>query len=91
MREQIAEAVEAVRGRSALRPEVAIILGTGLGGLADRIEVETEIPYAEIPHFPLSTVESHTGRLLLGRLGGRAVAAMQGRFHRYEGYSLAEV
>ncbi len=91
MREQIAEAVGAIRERSTLAPEVAIILGTGLGGLADRIEVETEIPYAEIPHFPLSTVESHTGRLLLGRLGGKPVVAMQGRFHRYEGYSLQQV
>ena len=89
--ERIAEAVAAVRARSALRPEVAVILGTGLGGLAERIEVETAIPYEEIPHFPLSTVETHTGRLLLGRLGGKTVAAMQGRFHRYEGYTLQEV
>jgi purine-nucleoside phosphorylase len=91
LRERIAEAVGTIQGRSALRPEVAIILGTGLGGLADRIEVEAEIPYAEIPHFPLSTVESHTGRLLLGRLGGRPVVAMHGRFHRYEGYTLQQV
>jgi purine-nucleoside phosphorylase len=88
---RIAEAVEAVRARSALAPEVGIILGTGLGALAARIEVETAIPYEELPHFPLSTVESHTGRLLLGRLGGKAVVAMQGRFHRYEGYTLQEV
>ena len=91
MRERIAEAVETIQGRSTLRPEVAVILGTGLGGLADRIEVEAEIPYAEIPHFPLSTVESHTGRLLLGRLGGKPVVAMHGRFHRYEGYTLQQV
>jgi purine-nucleoside phosphorylase len=83
--------VEAVRARSSLAPEVGIILGTGLGALAGRIEVETAIPYEELPHFPLSTVESHTGRLLLGRLGGKAVVAMQGRFHRYEGYTLQEV
>src|SRR5215217_6763207 len=88
---RIAEAVEAVRARSALMPEVGIILGTGLGALAERIEVETSIPYAEIPHFPLSTVESHSGRLLFGTLGGRPVVAMQGRFHRYEGYSLQQV
>ena len=88
---RIAEAVEAVRARSALAPEVGIILGTGLGALAARVEVETAIPYEELPHFPLSTVESHTGRLLLGRLGGKAVVAMQGRFHRYEGYTLQEV
>jgi purine-nucleoside phosphorylase len=91
LRERIAEAVAAIRARSTLNPDAGIILGTGLGGLADRIEVETEIPYAEIPHFPLSTVESHTGRLLLGTLGGRPVVAMQGRFHRYEGYTLQQV
>jgi purine-nucleoside phosphorylase len=91
LRERIAESVEAIQGRCALRPEAAIILGTGLGGLAERIELEASIPYEEIPHFPLSTVESHTGRLLLGRLGGRPVVAMQGRFHRYEGYSLQQV
>ena len=89
--EQIGEAVAAVRGRSALEPRAAIILGTGLGGLAERIEVEAAVPYEEIPHFPLSTVETHTGRLLLGRLGGRPVVAMQGRFHRYEGYTLQQV
>ena len=91
LREQIADAVRAIQARSTLLPEAGIILGTGLGALADRIEVETAIPYDEIPHFPLSTVESHTGRLLLGRLGGRPVVAMQGRFHRYEGYSLQQV
>ena len=91
VREQIASAVAEIRGQSTLEPRVAIILGTGLGGLAERIEVETEIPYAEIPHFPLSTVETHTGRLLLGRLGGKPVVAMQGRFHRYEGYTLQQV
>ena len=89
------EAVDAaagvVRGRTAARPSVAIILGTGLGGLAEEIAVEAAIPYDEIPGFPLSTVESHVGRLLLGRLGGRPVVAMQGRFHRYEGYALGQV
>ena len=79
LRERVDEAVAAVRARSALAPEVAVVLGTGLGGLAARIQVETEIPYAELPHFPLSTVESHTGRLLLGTLGGKPVVAMQGR------------
>jgi purine-nucleoside phosphorylase len=87
---QIDAAVQAIRGRSALQPRVAIILGTGLGGLAGRIQVETSIPYEEIPGFPLSTVESHTGRLLLGTLGGKPVVAMQGRFHRYEGYTLRQ-
>jgi purine-nucleoside phosphorylase len=88
---RLREAVEAVRERSGLEPEVAIILGTGLGGLAERIDVEASVPYEEIPHFPLSTVESHSGRLLLGRLAGRRVVAMQGRFHLYEGYSLQQV
>jgi len=87
----IAAAVGAVRARATLVPEVAIILGTGLGGLARAMSVEAEIDYATIPGFPLSTVESHQGRLLLGRLGGRRVVAMQGRFHRYEGYSLQQV
>ena len=89
--DRIEAAAEVVRARAALRPEVGIILGTGLGGLADEIAVEATIPHQEIPGFPLSTVESHAGRLLLGRLANRPVVAMQGRFHRYEGYSLGEV
>jgi purine-nucleoside phosphorylase len=89
--DRVQEAAAVVRQRSTLRPDVGIVLGTGLGGLAAEIEVETAIPYQDIPGFPLSTVESHAGRLLLGRLGQRAVVAMQGRFHRYEGYDLATV
>jgi purine-nucleoside phosphorylase len=86
------EAARAViRGRTSWDPEVAVILGTGLSGLAERLEAEAEIAYAEIPHFPLSTVETHTGRLLFGTLGGRRVVAMQGRFHLYEGYTLQQV
>jgi purine-nucleoside phosphorylase len=88
---RIEESVRAIRERTALSPSTALVLGTGLGGLAERIRVETVIPYEQIPHFPLSTVESHSGRLLLGTLGGRPVVAMQGRFHRYEGYTLQEV
>jgi purine-nucleoside phosphorylase len=91
LRSALREATQAVRARTTQEPEVAIILGTGLGALADEIDVQTAIPYAEIPGFPLSTIESHTGRLLLGTLAGRRVAAMQGRFHRYEGYSLQQV
>jgi purine-nucleoside phosphorylase len=87
----LAEAVRAVQARTALAPDVAVILGTGLGGLADEMRVATRIPYQEIPGFPLSTVESHAGRLLLGTLAGRQVVAMQGRFHRYEGYSLQQI
>jgi purine-nucleoside phosphorylase len=89
--DRVQAAAGVVRGRSALVPEVGIILGTGLGGLAREIAVEAEVPYAEIPGFPLSTVETHAGRLLLGRLAGRPVVAMQGRFHRYEGYDLQQV
>jgi purine-nucleoside phosphorylase len=89
--DRVQAAAGVVRGRSALVPEIGIILGTGQGGLAREIAVDAEVPYAEIPGFPLSTVETHAGRLLLGRLGGRPVVAMQGRFHRYEGYDLQQV
>ncbi len=89
--ERIREAVEAVRARSGLEPKVGIIMGTGLGALAREIRAEEVIPYEEIPHFPVGTLETHHGRLILGRLGDTPVVAMQGRFHRYEGYSLQEV
>lgn len=89
--DRIQDAATVVREVAALKPEIGIILGTGLGGLANEIELDTAIPYEDIPGFPLSTVESHAGRLLLGHLGKRAVVAMQGRFHRYEGYDLGEV
>ena len=89
--ESIDGAVAAVRRHTDLTPDIGIILGTGLGGLTDVIEVEGAVPYDTIPGFPVSTVESHAGRLLLGRLAGRPVVAMQGRFHRYEGYGLDQV
>jgi purine-nucleoside phosphorylase len=89
--DRVERAAQAVRDHTSLVPEGGIILGTGLGGLAQEIEVDSSISYQEIPGFPLSTVESHAGRLILGRLGKRRVVAMQGRFHRYEGYSLPEV
>ena len=89
--ERIAETVARVRERTPLEPEVGIILGTGLGGLVSRMEIETEIPYGDLPGFGVPTVETHSGRLLLGTLGGRKVVVMQGRFHRYEGYSLEQV
>jgi purine-nucleoside phosphorylase len=91
LRSALRASVEAIRARSALEPQLAIILGTGLGALAQDIDVECAIAYADIPHFPLSTVESHSGRLLLGTLEGRRVVCMQGRFHRYEGYSLQQI
>ena len=89
--ETINAAADAVRARFATAPDVAIVLGTGLGGLAREIDVVATVEYADIPGFPLSTVESHAGRLLCGTLGGKTVVAMQGRFHRYEGYSLQQV
>ncbi|MGD8872059.1 MAG: purine-nucleoside phosphorylase, partial [Gemmatimonadota bacterium] len=81
----------AIRAGCDLEPRVAIILGTGLGGLAEEIEPTATVSYADIPGFPDPTVESHSGRLVLGRLKGTPVVAMQGRFHRYEGYSLQQV
>jgi purine-nucleoside phosphorylase len=87
----IAAAADAVRARFSRTPAAAVILGSGLGALGREIAVETTIDYRDIPGFPLSTVESHAGRLLCGTLGGKAVVAMQGRFHRYEGYTLQQV
>jgi purine-nucleoside phosphorylase len=89
--EQIEEAAAVVRERFRASPDVALILGTGLGRLGADIETAVAIDYTEIPYFPLSTVESHAGRLLCGRLAGKTVIAMQGRFHQYEGYSLRQV
>ena len=89
--ETVNAAADVVRAQFSRVPEVAIVLGTGLGGLTREIDVATTVEYADIPGFPLSTVESHAGRLLCGTLGGRTVVAMQGRFHRYEGYSLQQV
>jgi purine-nucleoside phosphorylase len=91
VREYVEEAASVVRDVFAARPEVAIVLGTGLGKLASEIDDHVVIEYGDIPGFPLSTVESHAGRLLCGTLAGKTVVAMQGRFHRYEGYSLAQV
>src|SRR5262245_49997699 len=91
MRSELHASVAAIRQRSSFQPERAIILGTGLGSLASEIQIEAAIPYPEIPHFPVSTVESHAGQLLLGHLCGHRVVAMQGRLHRYEGYALQQV
>ena len=89
--ERVQRAAAFIRDRWPHTPDAAIILGTGLGGLAEAIDGAVTIPYPAIPDFPVSTVESHAGRLLCGTLAGRRVVAMQGRFHRYEGYSLAQV
>ena len=90
-RQQVSEAARAIRQTIDLQARVGIILGTGLGGLVDDIDVASALPYDQIPHFPLSTVESHHGRLIAGTLAGVPVFALQGRFHVYEGYSPQEV
>jgi purine-nucleoside phosphorylase len=91
MLKKINEAAAYIQSRTSIKPQVGIILGTGLGGLVKEIEIIDEIPYEEIPHFPVSTVESHKGKLIFGKLGGKTVMAMQGRFHYYEGYNMQEV
>ncbi len=90
-RTAIDRAVAVIRERTAIEPTIGLILGTGLGGLADDIAIEAAFPYTAIPGFPIPTVETHAGRLLVGRLADAWVVAMQGRFHRYEGYTLAEI
>jgi purine-nucleoside phosphorylase len=87
----VQEATERVRARWAGAPRVGIVLGTGLGALAQEIESEAIIAYPDIPHFPRSTVESHKGQLVCGTLAGQGVIAMEGRFHLYEGYTAAQV
>lgn len=89
--EKINETLKVIRNYSKDEFTVGIILGTGLGGLVRDIEVEHSIDYKELPHFPLSTVESHQGKLILGKLGGKDVVAMQGRFHYYEGYTMQQI
>ena len=91
MLEQFKEAADYIKEQTDFKPSVGIILGTGLGGLVNEIEIVKEIPYTEIPHFPISTVKGHSGKLIFGMLGGKSVVAMQGRFHYYEGYTLQEV
>ncbi|HLP56174.1 MAG TPA: purine-nucleoside phosphorylase [Fluviicola sp.] len=89
--EQMKEAADFISANTNVKPTVGIILGTGLGGLVKEIEIINEIPYEKIPHFPVSTVESHSGKLIFGNLGGKQVVAMQGRFHYYEGYNMQQV
>ncbi len=91
MSELIQETAFYIRSRMHTAPETAIILGSGLGRLAEEITETYEIDYRDIPHFPVSTVEGHSGRLIFGKLGGKDIMAMQGRFHYYEGYSMKEV
>lgn len=88
---QFKESVAYIQSRTNVQPTIGIILGTGLGGLVKEIEIIDEIEYKDIPNFPVSTVESHKGKLIFGNLGGKQVVAMQGRFHYYEGYNMKQV
>ncbi|MDR1022631.1 MAG: purine-nucleoside phosphorylase [Prevotellaceae bacterium] len=91
MLEKIKESATFINSKVSIEPEVGIILGTGLGGLVHSIENQEVLEYKDIPNFPLSTVEGHSGRLIFGTLGGKKVVAMQGRFHYYEGYDMQQV
>ena len=91
MLERIQETASFLKEKMHTRPETAIILGTGLGSLADEITDKYEIPYEHIPYFPVSTVEGHKGKLIFGKLGQKDIVAMQGRFHYYEGYTMQQV
>ncbi len=91
LRSQLEDAAGVVRKKISWQPDAAIVLGTGLGHLTQRVEVEEVFPYSLLPHFPESTVESHKGQLVFGSLGGKKVAVMEGRFHGYEGYTMQEV
>ncbi|UMB60557.1 purine-nucleoside phosphorylase [Lutibacter sp. A80] len=87
---KVQETVEFLKNKEITTPDYGIILGTGLGNLADKIDVEVRIPYTEIPNFPVSTVEGHSGELIFGILGGKKVVAMRGRFHYYEGWTMEQ-
>lgn len=91
MLEAIKETTSFISSQSKIKPEVAIVLGTGLGKIADEIEADRVIPYEQVPHFPVSTVEGHDGKLIIGKYAGKEVIALKGRFHFYEGYSMSEV
>ena len=91
MLKKIIETTEFIHDKVPFQPEIGIVLGTGLGGLVKEIDVQHSLDYTDIPNFAVSTVESHSGKLLFGELGGKKVVAMQGRFHYYEGYSMQEV
>ncbi|MFN0156566.1 MAG: purine-nucleoside phosphorylase [Bacteroidota bacterium] len=91
MRKYVDDAITFLRTKTSSQPAIGIILGTGLGGLVREIKAEVVVDYGDIPHFPLSTVESHQGKLIFGTLGGKKVVAMQGRFHYYEGYTMQQV
>lgn len=89
--EMVNETLSVIRKKTNKNYEIGIILGTGLGGLVNEISIEHEIDYSDLPHFPLSTVESHNGKLIFGKINGKDIVAMQGRFHYYEGYSMQQI
>ncbi|MCW3117309.1 MAG: purine nucleoside phosphorylase inosine and guanosine-specific [Chitinophagaceae bacterium] len=89
--EQISESVDFIRKQYSHQPQIGIVLGSGLGNFSNEIEIEKVISYADIPHFPVSTVEGHSGKLLFGRISGKKVVCMAGRFHFYEGYDPGQV
>lgn len=89
--EKIKESISSIREKTEYIPKIGLILGSGLGSLADRIKNPVKIKYEDIPNFPKSTVKGHAGQLVIGELGGKVVVAMQGRFHFYEGYPLSDV
>jgi purine-nucleoside phosphorylase len=91
LKKKIDEAIKYIRSRTSAEPSIGIILGTGLGGLVREIRTDTVIDYKDIPHFSLSTVETHSGKLIFGTLSGKPVIAMQGRFHYYEGYTMHQI
>lgn len=91
LQHKLQETIAFIASKTSFQPEIAIILGTGLGKLVHEIAIECAIDYADIPHFPVSTVESHSGKLIFGKLGSKKVMAMQGRFHYYEGYTMQQI
>jgi len=91
LQQQIKDALDFVREKTSLKPTVGIVLGTGLGELAKEINAEVELSYGDIPHFPVSTVESHEGKLIFGNITDHPIVAMQGRFHYYEGYTMQQI
>ena len=89
MYDKVKQSADFIKNKLEAAPEIGLILGSGLGVLADEIENAVAIPYSDIPNFPVSTVHGHAGQLVIGELEGKTVVAMQGRFHFYEGYSMA--
>ncbi|UCF65405.1 MAG: purine-nucleoside phosphorylase [bacterium] len=91
LRKKIEQTLSYIRQQTQIQPQIGIVLGTGLGALVKEVEIEKELSYRDVPHFPISTVETHAGKLITGHLSGKPVVAMQGRFHFYEGYSMHQI